>query len=138
MGVAMAIEKTPENERLYKVERPEPWPDPPLLGAGNHPTPAMPRCPHGVYDPHGDGAACTVCQNQVPAVGPFCRHGTTDPFCRSCHKTCVTPEGRALDEILRRGEKLDDAEIAEIATVAETTQTIVRQVLEELLNGQYG
>jgi hypothetical protein len=22
----------------------------------------MPRCPHGVYDPHGDGAACTLCQ----------------------------------------------------------------------------
>ena len=22
----------------------------------------MPRCQHGVYDPHGDGAACTLCQ----------------------------------------------------------------------------
>ena len=38
----------------------------------------MPRCTHGVYDPHGDGAACTLCQTDydgqtgrgVPRLGP--------------------------------------------------------------------
>jgi hypothetical protein len=97
---------------------------------------SLPRCPHGVYDPYGDGVACTACQNQTPSVGPFCQHGTTYPFCRSCNKTCVTSEERALDEILRHGEKLDDAEIAEIAVIAETTEIIVRQVLEGLSSGQ--
>ena len=39
---------------------------------------SMPRCPHGVYDPHGDGAGCTLCQTNYdgqtgkgePHLGP--------------------------------------------------------------------
>jgi len=71
----LVIERTGEMTTYYsEVDFPIRSGQEPSGNAGG----LLPRCQHGVYDPHGDGAACTLCQTDydgqtgrgVPHLGP--------------------------------------------------------------------
>lgn len=79
----LVIERTGQMTTHYsEVDFPaEPGPQNTIV-PGTPLTDGIPRCPHGVYDPHGDGAACTLCQTDYDGqIGQTTPHlGPSDLF----------------------------------------------------------